>query len=189
MSQEPKIEERAAQHYAGIQATVPMGGISAAVDGAFPELFGWLAGTGTAPAGPPFIRFLVIDMEALLQLELGVPVAAPVTGTERIRPGVLPAGRYLVLRHTGPYDGPDGLIPANAALQQWAQDHGLEFDMKDTPEGGAWASRFEQYITDPSAEPDPARWETDVAYLLDSAVRRRLPSFQDSAVAPGGYRW
>ena len=163
MSQEPKIEERAAQHYAGIQATVPMDGISAAVDQAFPELFGWLAGTGTAPAGPPFIRFLVIDMEALLQLELGVPVASPVAGTEHIRPGVLPGGRYVVLRHIGNYDG---LIDANAALQQWAQDHGLEFDMKDTPEGSAWASRFEQYITDPSAEPDPARWETDVAFLV-----------------------
>jgi hypothetical protein len=58
VSQEPRIEERAAQHYAGIRATVPMGGISAAVDEAFPELFGWLAGTGTAPAAPPFIRFL-----------------------------------------------------------------------------------------------------------------------------------
>ena len=53
MRQEPRIEERAAQHYAGIQATVPMEGISGAIDEAFPELFGWLAKTGTAPAGPP----------------------------------------------------------------------------------------------------------------------------------------
>jgi hypothetical protein len=93
MSQEPRIEERAAQHYAGIQATVPMEGISGAIDEAFPELFGWLAKTGTAPVGPPFIRFLVIDMEALLQIELGVPVAEPMTSSGRIRPGVLPAGR------------------------------------------------------------------------------------------------
>jgi len=90
MSREPRIEERAARHYAGIQATVPMGGISAAVDEAFPELFGWLARTGTAPAAPPFIRFLVIDMEGLLQLELGVPVAEPMTesGRTRPRPGI-----------------------------------------------------------------------------------------------------
>jgi effector-binding domain-containing protein len=166
VSQEPKIAERAAQHYAAIQATVPMGGISGAVDDAFPELFGWLVGAGTAPAGPPFIRYLVIDMEALLQLEFGVPVAAPVTGGGRIKPGILPAGRYAVLRHTGSYDG---LVDANAALQRWAHDHGLEFEMKDTPEGSAWASRFEQYITDPSKEPDPSTWETDVAYLLRDA--------------------
>src|ERR1700733_7282086 len=163
MSQEPRIEERAAQHYAGIQATVPMGGISAAVDEAFPELFGWLVGTGTTPAAPPFIRFLVIDMEALLQLELGVPVAAPGTGSGRVKAGGLPAGRCVVLRPPGPYDG---LIDANAALQQWAHDNGLEFDVRDTPEGSAWGSRFEEYITDPSGEPDPGKWETDVAYLL-----------------------
>jgi hypothetical protein len=89
----------------------------------------WLAGTGTAPAAPPFIRFLVIDMEALLQLE-------------------------------------HGLIDANAALRQWAHDRGLEFDVRDTPEGSAWASRIEEYITDPSGEPDPGKRETDVAYLL-----------------------
>ena len=71
--------------------------------------------------------------------------------------------RYVVLRHIGDYEG---LIDANAALQQWAQDHGLEFDMTGTPEGSAWGSRFEEYITDPSKEPDPAKWETDVAYLL-----------------------
>lgn len=163
MSQEPRIEERAARHYAGIEATVPMDGIFAAVDEAFPELFGWLAGAGTAPAGPPFIRFLVIDMAALLRLELGVPLAEPVQGNGRIRPGMLPAGRYAVLRHTGPYDG---LIAANAALQQWAHDHGVEFDMRETPEGSAWRSRLEEYITDPSREPDPATWQTDVAYLI-----------------------
>lgn len=162
MSQEPRIEERAAQHYAGIQTAVPMDGISAALDEAFPELFGWLAANETAPAGPPFLRFLVIDMEALLQLELCVPVAAPVTGSGRVQPGVLPAGHYVVLRHIGHYDG---LIAANAELQRWAQDHDVEFDMTDTPEGSAWGSRLEQYITDPSMEADPAKWETDVAYL------------------------
>jgi effector-binding domain-containing protein len=92
-----------------------------------------------------------------------VPVAAPVTGSGRIQPGILPAGRYAVLRHAGPYDG---LIGANAALQQWAHDRGLEFDVRDTPEGSAWGARFEEYITDPSGEPDPSKWETDVAYLL-----------------------
>jgi len=38
--------------------------------------------------------------------------------------------------------------------------------VRDTPEGSAWGSRFEEYITDPAGEPDPSKWETDVAYLL-----------------------
>jgi DNA gyrase inhibitor GyrI len=115
MSQEPQIQARAAQHYAAIPATVAMSRISAAVDEAFPELFGWLAGQGIAPVGPPLIRYLVIDMAGELQLALGVPVAAPVTASGRVQPGVLPEGRYAVLRHTGPYDG---LAASNAALLQ-----------------------------------------------------------------------
>ena len=75
---------------------------------------------------------------------------------------MLPAGSYLVLRHTGPYDG---LVASNAALQEWAADHGVRFDTQETDQGSAWGGRVEHYVTDPSQEPDPAKWETDVAYL------------------------
>jgi effector-binding domain-containing protein len=166
MSQEPQIQARDAQHYAAIPMTVTMQSLSGAVDEGFPELFGWLGGQGIAPAGPPFIRYRVIDMAADLQIELGVPVATPVTGSGRIQPGTLPAGKYAVLRHTGPYDG---LIASNAALQNWAHERGIEFDAWDTAEGSAWRSRAEHYLTDPSQEPNPAKWETDVAYLTTQA--------------------
>jgi effector-binding domain-containing protein len=163
MSHEPRIQERAAQHYAGIPVTVTMDGLPAAVDSAFPELFGWLAGQGIPPAGPPLIRYLVIDMAGEMQIEMGVPVAAPITASGRIQPGTLPEGRYAVLRHTGPYDG---LVASNAALQRWAQEHVIEFDTWDTPQGSAWRGRAEHYLTDPSQEPDPGKLETDVAYLI-----------------------
>ena len=163
MSNEPRIQERAAQHYAAIPVPVTMDGLSAAVDSAFSELFGWLAGQGIAPAGPPLIRYLVIDMAGEMQIEMGVPVAAPITASGRIQPGTLPGGRYAVLRHTGPYDG---LVASNAALERWAQEHVIEFDTWDTPQGAAWRSRAEHYLTDPSQEPDPAKLETDVAYLI-----------------------
>ncbi len=162
MSNEPQIQERAAQHYAAIPMTVTMDGLSSAVDSAFPELFGWLASQGITP-GPPLIRYLVIDMAGELQIEMAVPVAAPITASGRIQPGTLPGGRYAVLRHTGPYDG---LVASNAALQRWAQEGGIEFDTWDTSRGPAWRSRAEHYLTDPSQEPDPAKLETDVAYLI-----------------------
>jgi DNA gyrase inhibitor GyrI len=85
-----------------------------------------------------------------------------ISGSERIQPGVLPAGRYVTLRHTGPYDG---LIASNAALQQWAQQQEITFDSWDTPAGSVWRGRAEHYLTNPAAEPDPAKWEVDVAYL------------------------
>jgi effector-binding domain-containing protein len=156
------IELRAARPYAGIPARVTMDGLSGAVDKAFPELFGWLAAQDIAAAGAPFIRYLVIDMAAELQIELAVPVSVDISGSERIQPGVLPAGRYVTLRHTGPYDG---LVASNAALQQWAQQQGITFDSWDTPAGSVWRGRAEHYLTNPAAEPDPAKWEVDVAYL------------------------
>jgi len=162
MDREPEIQERAAQDYAGIRVTVTMETLGQAIDQGLSELFGWLGSRGITPAGPPFIRYLVIDMAADLLIELGVPVATPVAADDRIRADVLPSGRYAVLRHVGSYDG---LIDANAALQAWAVAHGVEFDSTETAAGSVWGGRVEHYLTDPSQEPDPAKWITDLAYL------------------------
>jgi effector-binding domain-containing protein len=163
-----QIQRREAQSYAAIPMQVTMDTLAGGVDQAFPELFGWLARHAIAPAGPPLIRYLVIDMAAGLQIEMGVPVATAIDDGGsgdggRITSGVLPAGRYAVLRHTGPYDG---LVASNAALQRWAGEHGITFDSRDTPEGTAWRARAEHYLTNPAAEPDPSKWEVDVAYLI-----------------------
>jgi len=170
MSQEPQIQQRAAQPYAGIRVCVPMEGISAAVDEAFPELFGWLAEQGVAPAGPPFIRYRVIDMMKELDIELAVPAEVTDDATAaaggRVRAGVLPGGRYAVLRHVGPYDG---LVASNAALQEWAEQHGVEFDSWETDRGSGWRGRAEHYLTNPAEEPDASKWEVDVAYLTKTA--------------------
>ncbi len=162
MSYEPHIEVRTAQPYAGIRMSVTMDSLSDAVDQGFPELFGWLAAHGITVAGPPFIRYLVIDMQAELEIELGVPGDVSAVDGGRIVPRILPGGRYAVLRHKGPYDG---LVASSAALLQWAHEHGVALDSWETAQGTAWRSRAEHYLTDPSAEPDPAKWEVDIAYL------------------------
>jgi DNA gyrase inhibitor GyrI len=166
MSQQPQIQQRPAQPYAGIRVRVPMDGIAAAVDQAFPELFGWLGEQAIAPGGPPFIRYHVIDMMRELEIELAVPAEVTDDATaghgSRVRAGLLPGGRYAVLRHVGPYDG---LVASNAALQAWAGQRGVTFDTWDTDRGSAWRGRVEHYLTNPAEEPDPAKWEVDVAYL------------------------
>lgn len=161
MPSEPQIQRRAAQAYAGIPMTVTMETFPEAADTGFPELFGWLAACGGTPAGPPFIRYHVIDMEVALEIEFAVPVDVPVQGSGRVRPGILPGGRYVTLRHTGPYDG---LVAANGALQDWAREQGVVLEC--SADGYRWRGRAEHYCTDPAAEPDPARWEVEVAYLV-----------------------
>ena len=133
MTQPVRIELRAAQPYVGISVRVTMDGLSDAVDEVFPELFGWLAAHDIQAAGPPFIRYLVIDIGR------GAPDRTRRPGQRgdqrrRARPARRPAGLLVPtsLRHTGPYDG---LIASNAALQQWARQQGVVFDSWDTPVG------------------------------------------------------
>ena len=162
MKPEPQIPQRAAQPYAGIRTVVTMTSLPAALDTAFPQLFAWLGANGITPAGPPFIRYHVIDMDGELDIEVGIPVNGSVQGDTRVRAGELPAGQYVTLRHVGPYDG---LVASNAELLRWAGQHGVALDMWETDRGEAWRGRVEHYLTDPSAEPDAAKWETEVAYL------------------------
>lgn len=160
MSAEPQLSNRAPVTYAGLPVTVTMDNFAQAIDAGYPELFGWLGERGIAPAGPPIIVYHVIDMDAEMEVELGVPVAAPVTGDGKVRPGELPGGRYVTLLHTGHYDG---LVGANAALQQWAAEQGIA--LASSADKRNWRGRVEHYLTDPSAEPDPAKWLTEVAFL------------------------
>ena len=162
MSDNPEIAERAEQPYVAIQADVTMQELPGLAD-RFGEVFGWLAEHGVAPAGPPFFRYNVIDMARLLKVEAGVPVPAAVEGDDRVIAGVLPAGRYGTAIHVGPYDG---LIGAVDDLLRWADSRGLEWDKSSAGDGEHWNCRLEIYLTDPSQEPDPARWETRLAFRL-----------------------
>lgn len=156
---EPKIEERPEQPYVGIRTQTPVPGLKDVIPQLLDELFAWLAQRGIAPAGPPFNRFHVINMEELMDVELGIPVATAVAGDGRVSPGILPAGRYAALIYTGVMNGIEG----NKALIEWAAQERLAWDRWDVANGDAFAARYESFLTDPAEEPDPAKWETEVA--------------------------
>lgn len=162
----PRIEERGEQPYVAIRTTATMETLGTVVDSTFPRLFGWLAERDIAFTGAPFIRYVVIDMDRELLLEMGAPVEEAPPDDAAVVTGVHPAGRYASLRHVGPYDG---LVASNAALQQWAQEHDIRWDAEETDAGTAWRNRLEVYVTDPSAEPDPGKWVVDLAYLIAEA--------------------
>jgi effector-binding domain-containing protein len=162
VSTTPEITERGEQPYVAIRADVTMEQLPGLAD-RFGEVFGWLAERGVAPAGPPFFRYNGIDMARLLNVEAGVPVPAAVEGDDRVIARVLPAGRYGTSIHVGPYDG---LIGAVDNLLQWADARGLEWDKSSADDGEHWGCRLEIYLTDPSQQPDPTKWETQLAFRL-----------------------
>jgi effector-binding domain-containing protein len=121
------------------------------------RVFGWLTARGITPAGPPFWRYVVVDMDNELELEAGVPVASLVEGTGEI--SVLPAGRYATVVHTG---HPDTLVTATRDLLEWAAEHDLEWDS----DGETWGCRLEEYLSDPDEVPDMREWQTRLAFRL-----------------------
>ncbi len=162
MEAEPEITQRAAQPYVGISAWVTMASLGSVAD-RIPEIFGWLGARGIAPAGPPFFRYHIIDMERQLQVEAGVPVASAVADDGDIRAGTLPAGRFVVMTHTG---APETLMAATGELLNWAEARGLAWDVTATDEGESWGCRLEFYLTNPAEQPDLSKWQTQLAFRL-----------------------
>lgn len=169
MITEPIVEERAEQPYMAIRTQATMRELPAVIPRLIGEVGAWLGQHGTPPAGPPFIRYLVINMAENLDIELGFPVAKAGQGNGRVSAGELPAGRYASLVYTGHYSG---LMEANAALLEWGARQGLAWDTWTGENGDAFGARLESYLTDPANEPDPANWKTEVAIrLADGAPR------------------
>lgn len=162
MATTPEITERAEQPYVAIKADVTMEQLSGLAD-QLGELFGWLAGRGVAPAGAPFFRYNVIDMDRLLDVEAGVPVARETSGDDQVLTGVLPAGRYATALFQG---HPSELVGAVADLLEWADGEQLTWDVWPGEDGEHWGCRLENYLTDPAAEPDMSKWVTELSFRL-----------------------
>lgn len=145
----PEIVEWGPKSYVAVRlpVVIPFG---QEVDPAFEELFEAFAQAGVEPDGVEFIKFNVVDMPRL-EIEVGMTTDALVPLSGRLVNGVLPAGRYVSMTYTGPYDG---LYDATAMLVGWAKEKGLQWDARSTENGDVFASRLEVHDNNPSIEPD-----------------------------------
>jgi effector-binding domain-containing protein len=159
---QPKIEDRSEKPYVGTRTQATTDDLPMVIPQLLGEVLAWVGKQGVAPAGAPFIRFHVINMETTMDVEIGVPVASALAGDGRVSPGVLPAGQYATLVYAGVENG----IEANKVLIDWAREQGIEWDAWDTEAGHAFRARYETFLTDPNADPDQANWETEVAIRL-----------------------
>lgn len=162
LADEPIVTRRADQPYVAIRRSVTMQTLNEIAD-RLPELFAWVGARGIAPAGAPFFRYNVIDMERDLEIEAGVPVAAAVEGDGEVISGNLPAGEYVTVVHVG---HPDELVAATAELLDWAARKGLRWDVRQSDRSERWGCRLEVYRTNPAEKPDPGSWETELAFRL-----------------------
>ena len=139
-----------AQPILGIRATTTMEKVPQLLGELFGEVYEFMRGKGLEPAGMPLTIYHSMDGDGL-EMECAMPVSAPTEGSGRISGGELPATLAAVTTHVGPYDQLPG---AWAQLTDWMEREGL------APAGAPW----EVYATDPGAEPDPAKWQTDIVF-------------------------
>jgi effector-binding domain-containing protein len=156
----PTIDERKEQPYMGIRVQTPMSGMSKHVTKLFKEINTWAKANDLKPAGVPFLRFHVIDMEGEMDIEVGVPVAKAMPGDDRVKAGIIPAGRYASLIYIG--NGYTG----NKTLVEWAKANHVAWDRWDDPKGDGFRCRYESYLTDPKIQPLKTKWEVEVAIKL-----------------------
>lgn len=153
----PSVDAYPEKTYMGIRVQTPMKGMFKVIDRLFKDLNRWIKAENIEPAGAPFLRYHVIDMAGEMDIEIGIPVQAALPETDRIKAGVIPAGRYANLIYIG--NGYTG----NKTLIEWARDNGIRWDRRDDPKGDGFRSRFETYLTDPKVQPLKTKWEIEVA--------------------------
>jgi effector-binding domain-containing protein len=156
----PGIDRRAAREYVGLRIITPFEGMFAQTDKLFKELRQWVNVQGLAEQGPYFLRYHVIDMKGLMDVEAGFIVKSRQTGDGRVKRGVLPAGRYAHLTYSR------YALRGNQALSIWVQEKKLEVDKEITGKGEAFVCRYEAYLTDYRSEPRKTRWQVDLAFRL-----------------------
>jgi effector-binding domain-containing protein len=143
---EPKIEFQAETHYMGIRKELAFEGMFAKIELMQKELKKWFKENGVEASGAPLLRYHCIDMKGDMDMEFGIPVKSPLEGTETIKAGTLPAGRYVSLIYTG------GGMQGNKTLVEWVREHNLPVDRWDSEKGDHFRARYEQYLTDPKIE-------------------------------------
>jgi effector-binding domain-containing protein len=156
----PKIDTRPKQNYMGIRTITPFKGMSREIGKLSDRMNAWVDEHNVKPAGPPFLRYHVIDMRGFMDIEFCFPVRRALPDNGDVKAGVLPAGRYASLVFSG------GGVSGNRALIEWVRAEGLDFDRWDTEQGDNFRGRYETYLTDPDVEPRKSKGEIEVAIKL-----------------------
>lgn len=103
---------------------------------AFEQLESRLKELGEEPAGAPFVAYYNMNM-LNMDIEIGFSVNKLLEDNAEIKSATLPAGKYAVTMHQGPYGK---IRPAYNALKKKVNEEGLQ----------ATGVAYEYYLNDPN---------------------------------------
>jgi effector-binding domain-containing protein len=139
MSYSCELKEQAAQPTLTVRATTPVQGLPQVLGQAYGAIAQCLGQMGEQPAGPPFVLYHNMDMQAL-DIEAGFVVTRKLSNQGQVQAGQIPAGQFASVLYTGPYDQCGS---AYEALTQFIQASGRE----------ATGVSYEFYLNDPQQTP------------------------------------
>ena len=144
----PQVTTTSFQQTAVIHLTIPRNEIQRVMGPGIGELMATVAAQGIALAGPWYTHHLRME-PGVFDFEIGVPVAAPVAPSGRVKPGHLPAATVARTVFRGGYEG---LGSAWGEFGKWISANGY------TPAADLW----EVYLAGPESGSDPANWRTEL---------------------------
>jgi effector-binding domain-containing protein len=86
------------------------------------KITAYLGELGEQPAGMPYAAYYNLDMQDM-DLEMGFPVARQLPGKGEIKPGIIPAGKYVTCLYQGPYSQ---MERAYNEIFKWLQENNRE---------------------------------------------------------------
>jgi effector-binding domain-containing protein len=86
------------------------------------KIMQYLGEISEQPAGMPYAAYYNLDMQDM-DLEMGFPVAKPLPGNGELKPGEIPAGKYVTCLYKGPYSQ---MEQAYNEVFKWLQENGRE---------------------------------------------------------------
>jgi effector-binding domain-containing protein len=146
-----EIVQRSAQPTASSRTRTPIDQLSMVMGKVYSQIGAYVPESGAAPAGAPYTAYYNMDIQDL-DLEIGFPMRAPVSGKGEIQAGEIPAGRYAACLHVGPYAE---IEAGYTALTAWLEENGHE----------ATGIAYEFYLNDPGEVP-PEQIETQILFPL-----------------------
>jgi effector-binding domain-containing protein len=148
----PAILNTEPQLAAVIHLTVPWEEIQNIMEPGLVELMAAVSAQGIGPVGPWFNQHLRVQPD-VVDVEICVPVSAPVAPVGRVERREIPAMTAVRTVYRGAYEG---LSRAWRDFNAWIRANGYE----TAPD------LWECYVVGPDANPDPAVWRTELTRSL-----------------------
>ncbi|KAJ3340600.1 hypothetical protein HDU93_006715 [Gonapodya sp. JEL0774] len=144
-----------------------MNDLGGSIEDGLPKVRTVLDKHGVLNAGPPLVRYTLVDMP-LLTVHVGWPIppdAAKILQDTTLKIDDLPAGEYATIEWIGP---PETLYDANTIMSEWEGRDRFAVTKDEMSGLVTAAARVEHYLNGPEDQPDRTKWKSVVEYLLEN---------------------